>query len=410
MAAPLTRTRWQRGRRWLARGAVAVVIALVAVAAWDTATYDAKTWLADYGRLKQTMAQGYANLDWVAQQRRVDLVALDRRTTTALTNAHSRVRAYFALRDFLGAFRDPHLRLEPRQAPSPAYAGSTQASLAAAPAEPAVSSCQSAGYEEGEHGFQFPYATLPAWQAVEGGDFPTGVIGDVGVLRIAQFGENQYRQRCESVFVPGLDARALQLRVRAGLQQQLQQRLSNLRARGARQLLVDVTGNGGGSEWVSEVTALMTARELSREAPRIVGPACDRAGVWRGERVCPVFAPASTRDSLAGTGAWQGPVIILTDHDTASASEDFVAWLQQNGVATVIGEPTLGAGCGYMDGGVRAPLTQLPLDVAMPNCARFLADGRNEIEGLRPDVPLALGDAEAPQKLAAWLQTAKPKN
>jgi len=74
---------------------------------------------------------------------------------------------------------------------------------------------------------------------------------------------------------------------------------------------------------------------------------------------------------------------ILADRGTGSAAEDFVAWLQQNKVATVLGERTAGAGCGYVDGGNPTRLKVVPVDVWMPNCARFLDNGSNEIEGSR---------------------------
>jgi C-terminal processing protease CtpA/Prc len=208
------------------------------------------------------------------------------------------------------------------------------------------------------------------------------------VLRIAQFGENQYAAACTAVFTPGIGQRALQLQVRSRQQTVLREALAALRKAGARRLLIDITGNGGGSEWVSEVTALMSANEMSREQTRLAGPACDRRGVWRGESACTVFAAGGERATLRGVGAWNGPVLILADRNTASASEDLVAWLQQNRVARVIGERTLGAGCGYMGGGGRTQLRASHFDVRMPNCARYLDDGSNEIDGLAPDIAI----------------------
>ncbi|GGD56370.1 hypothetical protein GCM10007235_30970 [Pseudoxanthomonas indica] len=386
------------------RSAAALVVVAVALVAWDAASYDARPWLADYARIKHGMAQGYANLDWISQQRRVDLAALDRRTTQALTNAHSRVRAFFVLRDFVRAFKDPHLRFEQRQSAAPAGQVGSVVEQVANEKLAVVASCEAAGYEEGNHAFRFDFAQLPGWRQLADGPFPTGIAGDVGVLRIAQFGEDRYLASCRQVLRSGLDARALQLAVRARLQEQLRQRLAALQASGAKRLLVDVSGNGGGSEWVSDVIALMTDRRMSRAAPRLVAPACQRARVWQGHRDCPVFDLALEREELVGTGAWQGPVLILSDGGTASASEDFVAWLQQNHVATVIGERTLGAGCGYVDGGTRVSLHELPLDVVMPNCARFLEDGRNEIEGIAPDVPLEVAAEDAPAQLASLLR------
>lgn len=52
-----------------------------------------------------------------------------------------------------------------------------------------------AGYEEGEHAFEFPFASMAGWTPLQGGDFPTGLLGDVGVLRTAQ---SRSASRCPS--------------------------------------------------------------------------------------------------------------------------------------------------------------------------------------------------------------------
>ena len=62
------------------------------------------------------------------------------------------------------------------------------------------------------------------------------------------------------------------------------------------------------------------------------------------------------------SGVWSGPLVVLADRGSASATEALVAMLKDNGAATVIGERTYGAGCGYTDGGL--PLT-LPNSEAM---------------------------------------------
>jgi hypothetical protein len=394
--------------RFLRRTAFALLGALVLLAAGDAATYDARAWTADLDRVEADMAQGYANLDWIARERGLDLAALDRTTRSRLANAHSRVRAFLALKDFVHAFRDPHLRLEWGTRPV-AAAVAAAAAEPEAPDPPAGADCAAAGYEEDGHAFAFPFAALPGWRALPGSDFPSGVAGDLGVLRIAQFGEDKYASACRQVFRPGIGARALQLAVRARQQQQLRATLAALRQAGARRLLVDVSGNGGGSEWVSEVIALLTPRRLERAEVRVVAPACDRRGLWRGAKVCSVFGPAEPRASLQGTGEWRGQVYVLADRHTASAAEDLVAWLQQNRVARVLGERTMGAGCGYIDGGTRTPLRASHFDLRMPNCARFLDDGTNEIEGIAPDIelPMASEDEAAKAKaLAAALARA----
>ena len=60
--------------------------------------------------------------------------------------------------------------------------------------------------------------------------------------------------------------------------------------------------------------------------------------------------------------------------------------LRDNRAATVVGERSLGAGCGYIDGGGEVRLRHSGLTVRTPNCARFRLDGTNEIEGIEPDV------------------------
>ena len=395
-------------KTWLRRAFVGIVVLILLIAAADVLTYDSKPWLADYTRLKRDMAQGYANLDWIVEKRGVDLATLDRKTTAALQDAHSRVRAFIAVRGFIRSFNDPHFRMKPGERPAPVAAPAVSSAQDETPVDAmAGADCTAAGYEEDDHVFRFPFTQMAGWTQLRDGDFPSGLIGDVGVLRIAQFGEDRYLAACKAVFKPDISDRALQLAVRAHQQALLRETLAELQAKGARRLLVDVSGNGGGSEWVSEVIALMTDKALARREARVVDPACDRSAVWRGEPApCPVFASDDDAPAmLQGNGAWRGPVLILADRGTGSAAEDFVAWLQQNRIATVIGDRTAGAGCGYVNGGNPTHLDVVPVDVWMPNCARFLEDGTNEIEGIPPDVALKLddGNPERAQQLQAVL-------
>lgn len=393
----------------LRRALFGLIAMILLAAAADVLTYDPQPWLGDYTRLKRDMAQGYANLDWAIEKRNMNLPALDRQTTARLENAHSRVRAFVALRDFVRGFNDPHFRMKPGERPIPTVPPFASSAEETEPVDaPAGADCKAAGYEEDDHAFRFPFARMAGWTPLRDGDFPIGLLGDTGVLRIAQFGEDRYLAACQAVFKPGIGDRALQLAVRARQQASLRQALAELRAKGARRLLVDVSGNGGGSEWVSEVIALMTDKPMTRREALVVDAACDRNAVWRGESApCPVFAGSpGERATLQGTGAWSGPLLILADRGTGSAAEDFVAWLQQNRIATVIGDRTAGAGCGYVNGGNPTRLSVVPIDVWMPNCARFLDDGSNEIEGIAPDIRMPMGESDATtqaQALAAAL-------
>lgn len=364
---------------------------MLALAAWDVVTYDAKAWRADFDHLKREMAQRYANLDWIVSHRQLDLQALDAETAAAIDNAHSRVLAVLALRRFIRSFNDPHLRLVSADR---SQASGAEAAVPATRTDVAAgASCEDAGYETTDYGFHFGIERFDGWVPLRAAHFPTGIAGRAGVVRIAAFGEDQYLAACQAVFRPGIGERALQLAVRARLQRELIDAINDLKGRGVHYLVVDVSGNGGGTEWVTEVVALLTDRVLVRQAARLAAPACDRSALWRGEAVCPILAPAGAPAHLTGVGPWTGAVVVLVDADTGSAAEDFVAWLQQNGVAVVAGTRTAGAGCGYVNGGGRITLKEGPFDVMAPNCARFLNDGTNEIEGIRPNFP-------APQTVA----------
>jgi hypothetical protein len=200
--------------------------------------------------------------------------------------------------------------------------------------------------------------------------------------------ETDYAAACGRVFKPGIEVRALQLATRAELQKELAAAIAALEAAGAKSLLINISGNGGGTEWDRDAAVLFTGRPLTRRDARIADAQCDRSAVWAGAPPCDLFRDAGEEIRLQGTGEWTGPVAILADRNTASAAEEFIGWLVDNEVATLVGEKTMGAGCGYVDGGNPVALKAAPVSLLMPNCARFTADGVNEIEGWTPDKPL----------------------
>ena len=101
------------------------------------------------------------------------------------------------------------------------------------------------------------------------------------------------------------------------------------------------------------------------------------------------------------SGLWSGPLFVLADHASASATEALVAMLKDNGAATVLGERTYGAGCGYTDGGLPLTLPNSRLEVWMPDCARYRIDGTNEIEGIEPDDPIAWSELDGSDRARA---------
>lgn len=484
--------------------AVLTIGGLTAAVLADRVGYDPRPWIEDLDALERHMDVSYANLEWIAERRDLDLASLDRGTRAAIAGAGSRRAAGRALGDFVAAFDDPHLRIErgpPAWLAPVLRSGGDEGSEAEPPAPfPADASgedvCRSFGYRDDDHDFGFDVSALPGWTPLpDDGSFPAGAFdlpgrGRVGLLRIAQFGEDRYLSACARAWDDEAPERtqpcggdcleAFRRRASDGLARQVAERVRKLREAGAELLVADVTGNGGGSEWVDPVTRIFTDRPLramrvtvvrhprsvasvagqlatvdslladSTLAPESRGlladargrlaavlfdlrTPCDRSALWSGRRprcsqtvtaptyatgvfdwlpdgaLANVDAPAEFyspfgRDVPAGV--WTGPLFVLVDRRSASATEALVAMLKDNGAATVIGERTFGAGCGYMDGGLPLELPNSGWVVRMPDCARFRIDGTNEIEGVEPDVSVPwseLGDGERARALVEAL-------
>jgi C-terminal processing protease CtpA/Prc len=66
--------------------------------------------------------------------------------------------------------------------------------------------------------------------------------------------------------------------------------------------------------------------------------------------------------------------------------------LADNGAATLLGQRTVGSGCGYTGGGVPAQLRHSELRVEMSDCQRRRRNGDNELEGIAPDVVIGWHD------------------
>jgi hypothetical protein len=150
---------------------------------------------------------------------------------------------------------------------------------------------------------------------------------------------------------------------------------------------------------------------------------CDSSGLWRGEHItCRwlvsglfstgllesdsarahgkpwasyVFKPAKFNYPDA---VWDGPLIVLVNGYTGSAAEEFTAVLQDNHAAVVMGAPTGGAGCGHTDGGTPTKLNNSGGILELPDCARFRADGSNEVMGIQPDVLVGLRPTDGPHR------------
>lgn len=351
--------------------------------------FDRAAWNADFQRLKVALAQGYANLDWQVDKRRLNLASADKAITAMLDKADSDVAATLVMVKLVEAFDDPHLELQA----GPAPLGATllpQAHNVDGP-EAAASVCDAEHYAPAKPATRLTYPDAPGWHLVSEGPFQAGLIGDIGILRIPEFSESRYLDACRKVARKGVEGRDLQLAVRAELNRQLIVVVGAMKAAGMKRLVIDLSRNGGGSEWSSDAVTLFTKGRLTRNEPRRVGPACDRSNIWKGERPrCSIYAGEQTTEWVEGDAppSWTGPLAVIVDHHTASAAEEFATWLRDNDRARIGGERTFGAGCGYMDGGSAFMFRAAPMHLMIPNCSRIRRDGTNEIEGVTPDVAI----------------------
>jgi len=154
--------------------------------------------------------------------------------------------------------------------------------------------------------------------------------------------------------------------------------LADLRGQDIDGLVVDLRGNGGGS--LTEATAL-TGLFIDH------GPIVqvkDSSGKVEVEK-----------DPERGV-AYSGPLAVLVDRDSASASEIFAGAIQDYGRGLVIGEPTFGKGTvqtlieldRFIPGG-DADLGRLRLTMAQ---FYRISGGSTQLRGVEPDIPLPSGD------------------
>jgi hypothetical protein len=476
-----------------------LLVAALAAAAWLTWTrfgpYDPAPWLADLDTLEIHTAAAYANLDWQVAQGIVDPVALHQRTDSVIRHASHAGEARRALIEFGRAFRDGHYHVG---RPTPALVESLERlargggiSSRATPDLDGHTACARLGY--GTRDRPSLLASAPGWRELVAGPFQAGLVPledgrTAGVLRIQHFGEDGYARTCEGAWqafrksIPADSACEgecewrLQHAVAVALLAEQREAVRALGEAGAELLVVDITRNGGGTDWVEPAARQLVARPIAGilstgvRHPHTVGPLaerrallardsarsdlqpaqramvesalarvdsalasartpCDRSVIWHGalpEGCTVLYAPALPNTGVAGwapdslleglesadelywpanyryeTGVWNGPLVILVDDGTASASEGFAAQLRDAGAARVVGSRTFGAGCGYTNGGIPLRLPHSGLQVRMPDCARLRTNGMNEVAGITPDVDAGWREGDDDAALAA---------
>ena len=408
-------------------------------------SFDTSPWLEDFHQILSEMSAHYANLEWAVEDRRMDLPRLRMDTDVRLRETTSEQDARRILDKFLASFGDGHLQIAwPKSG--------TQVKPAAGASQ---SLCDRLGYDMRPHA-GLDFSALPEFSAQntpEAKLFAGGLLRlrnhtVLGIIRIALFSEHAYPEICE------LAVRDLHLAENAACDEEcgdqlelttanlltaaLVRRAEALRAAGATSFLIDITHNGGGSDWAEVPPRVLSsvplhdskvafirhehwtkqlqdrlqdvqtniknqsgsktlleaeARALDKAIDESRQP-CNRTALWdTGKLSCSMLAAAPPRTAHPSRYTYPEspktlPLYVVVNRDTWSAAEYFAAVLQDNHAATIVGEVTGGAGCGYTNGGIPAKLKNSGALLKMPDCVRFRADGSNEVNGITPDLLL----------------------
>lgn len=215
-------------------------------------------WTGDFAALLAGLARNYANFEYTLTDRRVDLAALAARYRAALATAASDAQRRRVFELFLRDLRDPHVSIdwEPRAADTPAPVCPTN-------------------LEERTTNSGVAFRRLPEFVALETDDarlFQAGMLRGkgapaAGVIRIGLFVERAFSpacraaaaelglrsdQPCNSACAEQIDRLAAQWLNRA-----LLATVRALEREGAQQLVIDITNNSGGSDWVEIVARML---------------------------------------------------------------------------------------------------------------------------------------------------------
>lgn len=147
------------------------------------------------------------------------------------------------------------------------------------------------------------------------------------------------------------------------VEDQLRQAIQDLKQKGAKKLILDLRDNGGGL--LDQGCAV--ASDFLKEGPIVY---------TRTRTLTRVYCEAS------GQPLWTGPMVVLVNGNTASASEIVAGALQDYGRAKVIGEKTFGKGVG------QTPYTLANGGELTLVTFEWLTPKKRAInkEGLRPDL------------------------
>lgn len=272
MAAGLTSLAKALGVAWV------LLIAVAVPALGENAGFEVNPWIEDLHEIRAALSEKYANFEWAVFEREVNLSGLFDETESRLRGAASDESAKAIIDRSLRSIGDGHLRVRwptvPTGAPAPISAARSDV-------------CDALGYDVTMKGRALgPY--VPGYRPLSDDlvpEFPAGLINSgtqtVGVIRIGLFAPQGYPELCESVRKQSATqgplnigdhspcdehcAKRLESAEYGVMSRDLALRVAELRRLGATVLLVDVSGNGGGSEWAEAAARIVSPIQLRSE-------------------------------------------------------------------------------------------------------------------------------------------------
>ncbi len=238
--------------------------------------FDSKPWLADLDQVRETFLTKYANLEWAVFQREADLPALFADTESRVKKATNEWEARSAFERFARKLGDGHVVFDWPRSSSHATEppGTPQEQCVALGYDARMRAAPLAANAAGYH----PLSTL------QSDEFPAGVIPLnsqlIGVLQIGVFTPQGFPALCRSALrelaiaadKPCDDACSDRVQdwASAQLTRDLAAQLRALKEAGATVLVVDVAGNGGGTEWAEAAARMVTGTRLRSEEMEFV--------------------------------------------------------------------------------------------------------------------------------------------